>query len=124
MRLIDADMVGIEMAETWQKVLVKMEVNQTPTIDPETLPIVQELRKQLEHITKERDAAFNLLVETCKDIRERTGEDYVCGLCEYDGAYISASGDWVNECPGFDTDDCFCIKKSIKEELGMQDAEN
>lgn len=55
MRIIDADMVGIGMANTWQKVLVKMEINQTPTIDPETLPIVQELRKQLEQVTKERD---------------------------------------------------------------------
>lgn len=30
-----------------------------PTIDPETLPIVQELRKEMERVTRERDAAVS-----------------------------------------------------------------
>ena len=33
-------------------------VENAPTIDPETLPIVQELRKELEWVTRERDAAI------------------------------------------------------------------
>lgn len=41
------------------------------------------------------------------DIRESKGDDSVCGMCEYDGAYMGQSGDWCNECPGFDKDDCF-----------------
>ena len=41
------------------------------------------------------------------DIRETKCDDSVCGMCEYDGAYIGQSGDWCNECPGFDKDDCF-----------------
>ena len=41
------------------------------------------------------------------DIRESKVDDSVCGMCEYDGAYIGPSGDWCNECPGFDKDDCF-----------------
>ena len=58
------------------------------------------------------------LEEIFADIRERHVDDSVCGLCEYDGAYIGQSGDWCNECPGFDRDNCFklsneCRKKWI-----------
>lgn len=42
-----------------------------PTIDPETLPIVRELRKKLERVTEERDSALKQLsdisdCDTCK----------------------------------------------------------
>ena len=47
------------------------------------------------------------LEEIFADLRERHVDDSVCGLCEYDGAYIGQSGNWCNECPGFDKDDCF-----------------
>lgn len=54
-----------------------------------------------------------------RDIRETNGDDSVCGMCEYDGAYIGQSGDWCNECPGFDEEDCFklsdkCRKRWLK----------
>lgn len=54
-----------------------------------------------------------------RDIRETNGDDSVCGMCEYDGAYIGQSGDWCNECPGFDKEDCFklsdeCRKRWLK----------
>ena len=39
----------------------------TPTIDPETLPIVRELREKLERVTAERNAAVKDL-ETCMGI--------------------------------------------------------
>ena len=42
----------------------------------------------------------------CKEIREKYESDDVCGLCQYDGAYVGESGDWMNECPGFETNDC------------------
>lgn len=58
-RLIDGNKVGVGMAETWQKAIVKLEVDQCPTIDPETLPIVRDLRAELERVTKERDAAVS-----------------------------------------------------------------
>lgn len=35
---------------------MKSVIENRPTIDPETLPIVQELRKELERVTAERDA--------------------------------------------------------------------
>ena len=40
-------------------------IESAPTIDPETLPIVQELRKELERVTKEREAAIADLYYTC-----------------------------------------------------------
>lgn len=57
---------------------------------------------------------INGLEETFAYIREREGGDSVCGLCEYDGAYIGESGDWCNECPGFDRDDCFKLSNETR----------
>ena len=54
------------------------------------------------------------LEEIFADIRGRHGDDSVCGLCEYDGAYIGQSGDWCNECPGFDRDDCFKLSDKCR----------
>ena len=92
-----------------------------PTFDPEELPLVKELREQLVKVTNQRNELSNLLNDICKDVREKHVDDSVCGLCEYDGACIGESGDWANECPGFDIDDCFCMKKSIKQEYGQKE---
>lgn len=54
------------------------------------------------------------LVEIFADIRESNVDDSVCGLCEFDGAYIGESGDWCNECPGFNRDDCFKLRDGIR----------
>ena len=61
-------------------------------------------------------ALVNELEEIFAHIRERNVDDSVCGLCEYDGAYMGQSGDWCNECPGFDRDDCFKLKEKYREE--------
>ena len=54
------------------------------------------------------------LEEIFADLRERHVDDSVCGLCEYDGAYMGQSGDWCNECPGFDRDDCFKLSDKTR----------
>ena len=56
------------------------------------------------------------LEEIFADLRERHVDDSVCGLCEYDGAYMGQSGDWCNECPGFEKDDCFKLSDKIRKE--------
>ena len=58
----------------------------------------------------------NEFEEILSHIREREENDSVCGLCEYDGAYMGQSGDWYNECPGFDKADCFKLKDKYKKE--------
>ena len=74
------------------------------------------LKEQVETSIK----LYRILDDTCKRVRESTEEDYVCGLCQYDGAYKTDSGDWANECPGFDSSDCFCMKNKIREMCGME----
>ena len=61
-------------------------------------------------------ALVNEFEEILSHIREREVDDSVCGLCEYDGAYMGQSGDWCNECPGFEKDDCFKLKEKYREE--------
>ena len=61
-------------------------------------------------------ALVNEFEEILSHIREREVDDSVCGLCEYDGAYIGQSGDWCNECPGFVKDDCFKLKEKYRKE--------
>ena len=61
-------------------------------------------------------ALVNEVEEIFAHIRESEVDDSVCGLCEYDGAYIGQSGDWCNKCPGFDRDDCFKLKEKYREE--------
>ena len=61
-------------------------------------------------------ALVNEFEEILSHIREREVDDSVCGLCEYDGAYIGESGDWCNECPGFEKDDCFKLKEKYRKE--------
>lgn len=52
--------------------------------------------------------AMELYEETCKNVRDCTGEDYVCGMCKWDcDTSIGPSGDHMSECPGFEKDDCF-----------------
>lgn len=66
-RLIDAtDLIARGNASfggVSDAVLLKKFVDAQPTIDPETFPIVQELREELARVTAERDAAQRLLAE-------------------------------------------------------------
>lgn len=57
---------------------------------------------------------INKFEQILRDIRESKVDDSVCGLCEYDGAYIGQSGNWCNECPGFDKDDCFKLSDEYR----------
>ena len=79
MRLIDADAVELGFdelcrspyfkrdvnakhgAETLMDVCVRTDSHMPNTIDPETLPIVRQLREELERVTAERDAAIKEL---------------------------------------------------------------
>ena len=57
---------------------------------------------------------INRFEQILRDIRESKVDDSVCGMCEYDGAYIGQSGDWCNECPGFEKDDCFRLSDECR----------
>lgn len=118
-RLIDVNDVYEIIGQTGVARVHVADIDPIKRIDPETLPIVRELREKLERVTAQRDELFKMLNDVCKDTREQHVDESVCGLCEYDVAYIGQSGDWVNECPGFNSDDCFCMKRSIREKFGQ-----
>lgn len=48
------------------------------------------------------------------DIREKNVDDSVCGLCEYDCDH--GLDGYANECPGFERNDCFKLKKEYRNE--------
>jgi hypothetical protein len=82
---------------------------------------LSETQKPLDTISRQAvryklAALVNEFEEILSHIREREVNDSVCGLCEYDGAYIGQSGDWCNECPGFEKDDCFKLKEEYRKE--------
>lgn len=80
-RLIDANTVGAGMAETWQKVIVKMEVDRAPTVDIESLPLVIQLRHRiktleygldiLQNENKNSKYQYDLVVQELADVRKR-----------------------------------------------------
>lgn len=85
----------------------------------ELLAKVDELESKAKKAEEQRDDLFQTLVDVCKNERERHEDDSVCGLCEYDGAYCGESGDWLNECPGFETNECFCMKEEYCKKWGQ-----
>ncbi len=96
----------------WQK-----HVQTNSDIDRDISTAIEALKAQLsqEGTTSDMISKFiDGLEEIFADIRERHVDDSVCGLCEYDGAYMGQSGDWCNECPGFDRDDCFKLSDETR----------
>lgn len=92
MRLIDADMIPNYKLDVLAKA-GKMEVpckfrivhwkdiEAMPTIDPERLPVVQQLRAELEKVKAERDAAIRDIPKMCKTCRYGNSP---CDWCQYD----------------------------------------
>lgn len=56
--------------------------------------------------------------ELCKYVRECTGDDIVCGFCEYDAGTV---GEEPMECPGFESNECFVLKESLRKQYEMYD---
>lgn len=55
---------------------------------------------------------LGIIQEICEGQRERHGDDSVCGLCEYDADH--GLDGYANECPGFETDECFKLSEEFK----------
>ena len=105
-----------------------IEDNQGNDYDTAFRMAIEALKAQLSHegTTSDQPVATDIYVgdkiskfidgleEIFADLREKHVDDSVCGLCEYDGAYIGQSGDWCNECPGFDRDDCFKLSDKTR----------
>lgn len=82
MRLIDADKLNCLLGIAEKDIYVKYWLDRMPTIDPETLPIVQELREKLERVTRELDAA----VSDLENIMAYNSD--TCQLCKNRQCYV------------------------------------
>ncbi len=94
------DIKSRDPSKIWDIVDIEEWVNTLPSAQPDVTAI---------------NKFIDGLEEIFADIRESHVDDSVCGLCEFDGAYIGESGDWCNECPGFNRDDCFKLRDGIRE---------
>lgn len=61
---------------------VKAVADDAPTIDPESLPIVQQLQVELARVTEERDAAAKDLEKAIALYRDAEGWDILCRFCK------------------------------------------
>lgn len=64
-RLIDANKIKPVHVEYYGKVVDWATIEYAPTIDPENIPIVRQLRNELARVTAERDAAIEDLRGDC-----------------------------------------------------------
>lgn len=110
-----------EETENTNNAHIKIQYNYEELSVAEICERLTEAEARAEKAERERDELFQLFDDVCKDVREKSGMNYVCGLCEYNGAHIGKSGDWVDECPGFERDDCFCMKKSMREKFDQKE---
>ena len=99
MRLIDANMMAVEESEAYISAQTSGKINpitqgvnsvvhrkiqqliaDTPTVDPETLPVVQKLRKELARVTAERDAAVKTIFEWtgCPECKQWDSDNEWC----------------------------------------------
>jgi hypothetical protein len=97
-RLIDANNLGVgkanpdaferkDYAYGWNSALQAV-TDTSPTIDPETLPIVRQLREELAKVTAERDAAVEQLRGYCFACKHYTPyhNDGLCATCKHERA--------------------------------------
>lgn len=61
--LLNTDIIQNSPEASWLMAQVLYDIQASPTIDPEALPIVRQLRAELARVTAERDAAQRLLAE-------------------------------------------------------------
>lgn len=63
---------------------------------------------QLIRLKAERDKAVEDMKSIVDNVREEHNDETCCFACKFDcDMSITDAGDYLNECPGFDKDDCF-----------------
>lgn len=106
-RLIDANALREDWLENGENEYVYdtnsflSSIDDAPTIDPETLPIVRQLRADLARVTAERDAVYCLPVKPGDKVYQQNGVDvyelevkkiiFDCGHIAFDESAIGSS---------------------------------
>ena len=120
-RLIDANALREDWLENGENEYVYdtnsflESLDDAPTIDPETIPIVRQLRAELARVTAERDAAVDDLAFAVNKYRLFTTDINLCCLCKFDFP-PAGKNEQTYECPGCYGDDCFEWRGLRKEE--------
>lgn len=71
-RLIDANKIKPVHVEYYGKVVDWATIEYAPTIDPETIPLVRQLREELARVTAERNAEVKQLHGYCHACKNYT----------------------------------------------------
>lgn len=79
--LLNTDIIQKSKEASWLMSQVLHDIAAMPTIDPETMPIVQQLRAELKQVKTERDAAMSFIPKTCATCKYGKSP---CDWCVYD----------------------------------------
>lgn len=84
--LLNTDIIQSSKEASWLMSQVLHDIDAMPTIDPETLPIVLELREKLERVTAERDAAIVRIRQShwCEDCKNNQIMKLCANECDCD----------------------------------------
>ena len=94
----------IERLKTAMTVAKNIIANRTD----ELLSKTEQLTARAEQAERERDAAKADMKLIADAVREKHCDDTCCFVCKFDcDTSKNDSGEFENECPGFDRDDCF-----------------
>lgn len=75
------------------------------TLDRYEKYVIPHLQSKLTESQRREQAAVEDMKIIADTYREKNCDDGICGLCKFDADH-GLDGD-ANECPGFETDDCF-----------------
>lgn len=99
--LLNTDIIQNSPEASWLMAQVLYDIQASPTIDPETLPIVRQLRAELARVTAERDAVYCLPVKPGDKVYQQNGVDvyelevkkiiFDCGHIAFDESAIGSS---------------------------------
>lgn len=83
--LLNTDIIQKSKEASWLMSQVLHDIAAMPTIDPETMPIVQQLRAELKQVKAEREAAlvdleYTACCETCAHGCDKPGK--ICYFCD------------------------------------------
>lgn len=74
--LLNTDIVQNSPEASWLMSQVLHDIQASPTIDPETIPIVRQLRADLARVTAERDAAVECIYNIEDDLDRGNDNDW------------------------------------------------
>ena len=103
----------VEQLEDYVKLLEKKGISKTSRESKlmlEAGTYIRELSECKHRLLEVIENGRKFYENTCKEIREASVDEYVCGMCQYHGYDIVGS---PLECPGFSSDDCFKLNNDL-----------